>query len=301
MTQFLDTDEEMGAYMEAEEFARARIPMKNMSVSVEHDRISGLEKLYTKLPSGALVLVNERAATANQTLMTNEAKSLKDIENSGPTEPQSSETTIAANGRWPIETIRGGSDGPVLDDYLAAGYTEEEFQKYETWQRNRILEMPGMQVPRNLSQEEIEQYAQEVNAQLMEPMDENFRSQGREAARLLLTENFGMDANEAEMMADTLFGTGLGRTPIGGAVDITALGGLMALSEGRRAFEMGMRTGDPLVTGLGILEGLLGAIELLPYASVATGQVGAGVRTMEPRLRSAIERIRGMQSESGAQ
>jgi len=301
MAQFIDTDEEMMAYMDAEDFARARIPAQNLDIVVEHDRVSNREKLYSRLSSGALVLVNERTPTANQTLVTNEAKRLKDIQESGPQEAQVSETPIAPKGRFPIETVQGGRGGPALDDYLAAGYSEEEFGKYEDWRRQQLLDNPNIAMARNMSPSEIEQYSQQIGAELMQPMDETFRSQGREATRQLLTEDFGMDDNAAEMLSDTLWGTGIGRTPIGGAVDFTGLGGLMALQEGRRMFEQGMNSDDALTTGMGILQGLLGAIEVLPYASAATDPIMGGIRGMEPKLRSAIERLRGMQSESGAQ
>jgi len=302
MSRFLDTDEEMMRYMEAEQLARSGIRAEMLpNVKVEYDRISDMENLYTETESGALVRVGSRKPTVEQTIATDQNKVMKDIAEDGPSEQQSSETDIPTNGRWPIESIQGGAGGPVLEDYLAAGYTEQEYNDYAQWQRDRLLEIPGLQFPTTLTPEEIEAYSQEIGAELAQPMDETLRSEGRMFTTQLLQDYFGADENLAEVLTDRIWGNNLPNQPLGGGIDITPIGGLMALQEGRRTFERGVNTGNEVDIGIGVLEGLLGAIELLPYGGAATKPLEAGIRRIEPQLRSTIRNLRGMQEAGGAQ
>lgn len=302
MSRFLDTDEEMMRYIEAEQFARSGIRGDTLpDIKVEYDRIEGVEKLYAETPSGALVLTGTRKPTIEQTLSTSQNKALSDIAKDGPSEQQSSETDVPTNGRWPIESVEGGAGGPVLEDYLAAGYTEQEVTQYEQWQRNRLLEIPNIQLPTTLTAEEIEAYSQEIGSQLAQPMDETLRSEGRMFTTQLLQEYFGADENLAEVLTDRIWGNNLPNQPLGGGLDITPIGGLMALQEGRRTFERGVNTGNEVDIGIGVLEGLLGAIELLPYGGAATKPLEAGIRQIEPRLRNTIRNLRGVQESGGVQ
>lgn len=303
MSRFLDTDEEMVRYMEAEQFARSGIRADTLpNVKVEYDRISDMENLYAETQSGALVRVGSRKPTVEQTIATDQNKAMKDIAESGPSEQQSSATPIPTNGRWPIETIEGGAGGPVLEDYLAAGYTEQEYNEYAQWERSRLLEMPSIQSLQQMTEEEMSAIEQEQTAEFLKPLEETFRSEAQETTRQLLREYLGADENLADTLTDQLWGNNLPNRPMGGLADLTPfLGGLLALNEGRQRFESGIESENAIDIGIGLFEGLLGAIETISASSTLTSPVKAGIRRLEPRLRAALDEFRGMQQVGGAQ
>lgn len=303
MSRFLDTDEEMMRYMEAEQLARSGIRAEMLpNVKVEYDRISDMENLYTETESGALVRIGSRKPTVEQTIATDQNKAMKDIAEDGPSEQQSSETNIPTNGRWPIESIQGGAGGPVLEDYLAAGYTEQEYNDYAQWERNRLLEMPSVQSLQQMTEEEMNAVEQEQTAEFLKPLEETFRSEAQDTTRQLLTEYLGADESLADTLTDQLWGNNLPNRPMGGLADLTPfLGGLLALNEGRQRFESGVENENAVDIGIGLFEGLLGAIETISASSIVAAPVRAGIRKLEPRLRATLNEFRSMQQAGGAQ
>jgi len=73
---------------------------------------------------------------------------------------------IQNDARGPISEVMGGAGGPVLDDYLAAGFTEAEVTEYQAQERARVLGQPGVQVPVQLTEEQM-QFGEEVGAPML--------------------------------------------------------------------------------------------------------------------------------------
>jgi hypothetical protein len=83
-----------------------------------------------------------------------------------------SKTPIPVKNGTPIENILGGANGPELDDYLAAGYTEADVQKYEKFALGNIEDL---QVPMKLTPDQMAQYAQQPGAEMAMPRETSLR------------------------------------------------------------------------------------------------------------------------------
>ena len=136
-----DTDEEMLRYEEAEMIRHARIPMENNSaLAFEADPVTGRENAYFPLSSGGYVKIGDRAVTPAQAATTDALAVASKLQN---------EQGVA------ISDIMGGADGPVMDDYLAAGFTEAQVRQYEAQRKADRLKTPGVQIPVQLTPEQI--------------------------------------------------------------------------------------------------------------------------------------------------
>jgi hypothetical protein len=137
-----NTDEEMERYMEADMVRRARMPMEgNAALKFEADPITGRENAYFPLSAGGYVKIGDRAVTPVQAAETDGLAAEREIQN---------------DARGPINEVMGGADGPVMDDYLAAGFTEADVREYQAQERARMLAQPGTQVPVQLTPEQVQ-------------------------------------------------------------------------------------------------------------------------------------------------
>jgi hypothetical protein len=147
-----NTDEEIERYMEADMVRRARIPMEgNAALKFEHDPVTKRENAYFPLSAGGYVKIGDRAVTPEQTAETDVLAAEREIQN---------------DARGPISEVMGGAGGPVLDDYLAAGFTEAEVTQYQAQEQARVMGQPGVEVPVQLTEERM-QFGEEVGAPML--------------------------------------------------------------------------------------------------------------------------------------
>jgi hypothetical protein len=146
------TDEELERYYEAEATLRARIPMEgNAALKFEHDPVTNRENAYFPLSSGGYVKIGDRAVTPEQAAETDVLAAEREIQN---------------DARGPISEVMGGAGGPTLEDYEAAGFTEAEVVQFQAQEQARVLGQPGMQVPTQLTEEQM-QFGEEVGAPML--------------------------------------------------------------------------------------------------------------------------------------
>ena len=137
-----NTDDEMERYSEAEMIRRARIPMENNAALVyEVDPVSKREAALFPLSSGGYVKIGDRAVTPAQ---------------AAETDVLAAQGTVQNDGRTPIGKVMGGADGPTMEDYEAAGFTEAEVIQFQAQDRAEVLSQPGVQVPADLTPEQIQ-------------------------------------------------------------------------------------------------------------------------------------------------
>ena len=147
-----NTDEEMERYNEADMIRRARIPMEgNAALKFEHDPVTKRENAYFPLSSGGYVKIGDRAVTPEQAAETDVLAAEREIQN---------------DARGPISEVMGGAGGPTLEDYEAAGFTEAEVVQFQAQEQARVLAQPGMQVPTQLTEEQM-QFGEEVGAPML--------------------------------------------------------------------------------------------------------------------------------------
>jgi len=151
-----NTDEEIERYMEADMIRRARIPMEgNAALKFEADPITKRENAYFPLSSGGYVKIGERAVKPKDTAKTDVLAAARDIQN---------------DARGPISEVMGGAEGPTMADYEAAGFTEAEVLAFQAQEEARMLAQPGMQVPVQLTPEQV-QFGVDVGAPMMAPYE----------------------------------------------------------------------------------------------------------------------------------
>jgi hypothetical protein len=154
-----NTDDEMERYNEAEMTLRSRIPMQNnAALKFEHDPVTKRENAYFPLSSGGYVKIGDRTVTPAQAAQTDVLAAEREIQN---------------DARGPISEVMGGAGGPVLDDYLLAGFTEAEVRQYEA-ERTAAAEAdlmtaaqePGFGPAATLTEEQM-QFGEQVGAPRM--------------------------------------------------------------------------------------------------------------------------------------
>ena len=234
------TDEEIERYMEADMVRRARMPMEgNAALKFEADPITGRENAYFPLSSGGYVKIGDRAVTPVQAAETDGLAAEREIQN---------------DARGPINEVMGGADGPVMDDYLAAGFTEADVREYQAQERARMLAQPGMQVPVQLTPEQV-QMGVDVGAPMLMPRAKSLRDRVQDIAYAGLKQ-FIDDPNDLRFWSNYL-------TDV---ADITApgVGGAMSLDEGARLFNQGVEQGNAVDMLVGGALTTLGVAEIVP-------------------------------------
>lgn len=137
-----NTDDEMERYNEADMIRRARIPIENNAALVyEVDPVSKREVALFPLSSGGYVKIGDRAMMPDQ---------------AAETDVLAAQATVQNDGRTPIGMVLGGADGPTMEDYEAAGFTEAEVTQFQAQNRAEVLSQPGVQVPAQLTPEQVQ-------------------------------------------------------------------------------------------------------------------------------------------------
>jgi hypothetical protein len=281
-----NTDDEMERYNEADMIRRARIPMENNAALVyEVDPVSKREVALFPLSSGGYVKIGDRAVTPAQ---------------AAETDVLAAQATVQNDGRTPIGMVMGGADGPTMEDYEAAGFTEAEVTQFQAQNRAEVLSQPGVQVPVQLTPEQV-QMGVDVGAPMLTTRDATKREGATEflagagdgaASQFLkdVYEAIGLDEFEARRLAEAVIGNPNSTRDFGfGLADLTPAGIIFGAEEGYNTFQRGLSTDDPLTAGLGALEAGLSVLEAAPM-------VGAGVRGLRelatPAMREAINTLR---------
>jgi hypothetical protein len=142
----------------------------------------------------------------------------------------------------------------VLDDYLAAGFTEAEVTEYQAQERARVLGQPGMQVPVQLTEEQM-QFGEEVGAPMLVPRATSLRDRVQDIAYTGLSQ-FIDDPNDLRFWSNYL-------TDV---ADIMApgVGGAISVDEGARLFNQGVEQGNAVDMLIGSALTTLGVAELVP-------------------------------------
>jgi hypothetical protein len=164
-----DTDVEMTRYNEAAEIKTySGASAENVRGGfVQYDPIRKVEGVYIDLPSGGKLRVGDRPVTPKQSAQTDMVAQAQT-----PEPALTSKTPIPVKNGTPIENILGGANGPELDDYLAAGYTEADVQQYEKFALGNIEDL---QVPMKLTPDQMAQYAQQPGAEMVMPRETSLR------------------------------------------------------------------------------------------------------------------------------
>ena len=164
-----DTDVEMTRYNEAAEIKTySGASAENVRGGfVQYDPIRKVEGVYIDLPSGGKLRVGDRPVTPKQSAQTDMVAQAQT-----PEPALTSKTPIPVKNGTPIENILGGANGPELDDYLAAGYTEADVQQYEKFALGNIEDL---QVPMKLTPDQMAQYAQQPGAEMAMPRETSLR------------------------------------------------------------------------------------------------------------------------------
>jgi hypothetical protein len=263
-----NTDEEMERYMEADMIRRARMPMEgNAALKFEADPITGRENAYFPLSAGGYVKIGDRAVTPVQAAETDGLAAEREIQN---------------DARGPINEVMGGADGPVMDDYLAAGFTEADVREYQAQERARMLAQPGTQVPVQLTPEQV-QMGVDVGAPMLAKGETDLRDRVQssifnamsateepkgpvgEAVRYMLQ---GITGSELIDPSDLRFWSNY----LTDVVDITVpgVGGALSLDEGASIVQQGYQTGNAVDMLIGGLVFGMGALELVPMVKNLT-------------------------------
>jgi hypothetical protein len=260
-----DTDEEVERYMEADMVRRARMPMEgNAALKFEADPVTGRENAYFPLSAGGYVKIGDRAVTPVQAAETDVLAAEREVQN---------------DARGPISEVMGGPDGPVMDDYLAAGFTEAEVRDFQAQDQARMLAQPGMQVPVQLTEEQI-QFGEEVGAPMIEPRATTLRDRVQDIVYSGL-EGVIDDPNDLRFWSDYL-------TDV---VDIAApgVGGAISVDEGARLFNQGVEQGNAVDMLIGGALTTLGVVELVPLVKSLSGPArNALTESLSPAAKNLL-------------
>ena len=262
------TDEELERYYEAEATLRARIPMEgNAALKFEADPITGRENAYFPLSAGGYVKIGDRAVTPEQAAETDVLAAEREIQN---------------DARGPISEVMGGADGPKMDDYLTAGFTEADVREYLAQEQARMLAQPGTQVKVQLTPEQV-QMGVDVGAPMLAKGETDLRDRVQssifnamsateepkgpvgEAVRSMLQ---GITGSELIDPSDLRFWSNY----LTDVVDITVpgVGGALSLDDGARIVQQGYQTGNAVDMLIGGLVFGMGALELVPMVKNLT-------------------------------
>ena len=304
-----DTDVEMTRYNEAAEIKTySGASAENVRGGfVQYDPIRKVEGVYIDLPSGGKLRVGDRPVTPKQSAQTDMVAQAQT-----PELALTSKTPIPVKNGTPIENILGGANGPELDDYLAAGYTEADVQQYEKFALGNIEDL---QVPMKLTPDQMAQYAQQPGAEMIMPRAESLREGVQGAIYNTLDPNrepTGVVGDTISSVLQNLIGeenldpSGL-RAFSGmftNVLDVATpgLGGAMSTDEGARMFNSGyelmkngLSSGDTNMMTTGLVDAAigtalttLGIVEFAPAVNSLTEPAKDLLRQASPAAKNML-------------
>jgi hypothetical protein len=274
---------------------------------VQYDPIRKVEGVYIDLPSGGKLRVGDRPVTPKQSAQTDMVAQAQT-----PELALTSKTPIPVKNGTPIENILGGANGPELDDYLAAGYTEADVQQYEKFALGNIEDL---QVPMKLTPDQMAQYAQQPGAEMIMPRAESLREGVQGAIYNTLDPNrepTGVVGDTISSVLQNLIGeenldpSGL-RAFSGmftNVLDVATpgLGGAMSTDEGARMFNSGyelmkngLSSGDTNMMTTGLVDAAigtalttLGIVEFAPAVNSLTEPAKDLLRQASPAAKNML-------------
>lgn len=171
-----DADVEMARYEEAYQIKThsGLSPDSLRGGTVQYDPIKKVEAVYVDLPSGGKLRIGDRPVTPMQVAQTDAVAAEKE-QMLAPQAEVASETPIPTNGRAPIESILGGENGPELEDYMAAGYSESEALQYEQFRNQQYMQNPNISDVVKLTPAQVEQYAAQPGSEIIAPQGAGVR------------------------------------------------------------------------------------------------------------------------------
>lgn len=304
-----DTDVEMTRYNEAAEIKTySGASAENVRGGfVQYDPIRKVEGVYIDLPSGGKLRVGDRPVTPKQSAQTDMVAQAQT-----PEPALTSKTPIPVKNGTPIENILGGANGPELDDYLAAGYTEADVQQYEKFALNNIGDL---QVAMKLTPDQMAQYAAQPGAEMVMPRAESLREGVQGAIYNTLDPNrepTGVVGNTISSVLQTLIGEEnldpSGLRAFSGmftdVLDVTTpgLGGAMSTDEGARMFNSGyelmkngLASGDTNMMTTGLVDAAIGSalttlgiVEFAPAVNSLTEPAKDLLRQASPTAKNML-------------
>ena len=260
---------------------------------VQHDSRRGVDVVFAELPSGGAVRIGERQADPASIAQTDVEAQVQD------------QVAQAQDGIEGVISAKGPNAMPTMDDYLAAGYTEQQVRDFEAQRMEQFLQgegaMASIQDPVTLTPDQIQQYADQPGAETVAPRAESLRD------RVQMSIFNAMDATE-EPQSDTgqfiseklqaLTGSDLidpedkrfWASYLTDLVDIAVpgVGGAISADEGMRMFTEGWNNENPVDMLIGGALTGLGVAEIVPIVKKLSGPAREALQTMSPAAKNIL-------------
>ena len=160
---------------------------------VQHDSRRGVDVVFAELPSGGAVRIGERQADPASIAQTDVEAQVQD------------QVAQAQDGIESVVSAKGPNAMPTMDDYLAAGYTEQEVRDFEAQRMESFLQGAGagasIQDPVQMTPEQRQQYAAQPGAETVATDPAFFEGTVSEAVKGLAR---GAIVNPAKFLKENL-------------------------------------------------------------------------------------------------
>lgn len=260
---------------------------------VQHDSRRGVDVVFAELPSGGAVRIGEKQADPASIAQTDvEAMAQEQV-------------AQAQDGIESVVSAKGPNAMPTMDDYLAAGYTEQQVRDFEAQRMEQFLQgegaMASIQDPVTLTPDQIQQYAAQPGAETVAPREQSLRD------RVQMSIFNAMDATEEpQSVTGKVISEGLQALTgsdlidpedkrfwsnyLTDLVDISApgVGGAISADEGMRMFTEGWNNANPVDMLIGGALTGLGVAELVPIVKTLSAPAREALQTMSPTAKNVL-------------
>lgn len=260
---------------------------------VQHDSRRGVDVVFAELPSGGAVRIGERQADPASIAQTDVEAQVQD------------QVAQAQDGIESVVSAKGPNAMPTMDDYLAAGYTEQEVRDFEAQRMESFMQGAGadasIQDPVQMTPEQIQQYAAQPGAETVAPRAESLRD------RVQMSIYNAMSAqDEPQSVTGKVISEGLQALTgselidpedkrfwsnyLTDLVDISApgVGGAISADEGMRMFTEGWNNANPVDMLIGGALTGLGVAEIVPLVKTLSGPAREALQTMSPAAKNIL-------------
>lgn len=260
---------------------------------VQHDSRRGVDVVFAELPSGGAVRIGERQADPASIAQTDVEAQVQD------------QVAQAQDGIEGVISAKGPNAMPTMDDYLAAGYTEQEVRDFEAQRMESFMQGAGadasIQDPVQMTPEQIQQYAAQPGAETVAPRAESLRD------RVQMSIYNAMSAqDEPQSVTGKVISEGLQALTgsdlidpedkrfwsnyLTDLVDISApgVGGAISADEGMRMFTEGWNNANPVDMLIGGALTGLGVAEIVPLVKTLSAPAREALQTMSPAAKNIL-------------